>query len=91
MASLLADYLPQANEEALEELDNEVIEALESLPSVSEVIKAVQTALRYGECENGISIKDVRELERLERLERPFWRLIIKKQHQTAIYSFWNS
>ena len=86
MASLLADDLPQANEEALEEWDNEVIEAPEPLPSVSEAITAVQTAFHYAEWSDwDFSIKDTRELE---RLERQFGRLSIEKQHQTTLDSF---
>jgi hypothetical protein len=88
MASLLADYLPQVNEEALEELDNEVIEAPEPITSIPEAIRGIRAALSCAERQDGISPRDIRELERLERL---FGRLTIEKQHQTTLDSFWNS
>jgi len=88
MASLLADYLLQDNDTALEELDNKVIETLEPIISLPEGIKAIKAAINCAEHQDGISPRDIRDLERLERL---FRRFTIEKQHQTALDSFWNN
>lgn len=86
--SLLSDYLLESNEEVLEKLDNEVIEIPEPILTVSDVIQAIQTALRYAKFQKDISIKEIRDLMRLEQL---FGRLSIENQHQTRLEAFWNS